>query len=137
MSEVISNDHEQSTEATRRVVAALYAAAKASDRAKIVEILHPDIVLRVTPSLPNAGVYHGPQNVLEGIAFVLKTFDTSQSTFEQVVVDGQTAVALINLVFRTGEGGCSVAEVLRVHDSRIIEIRPYFWDTSAIVGAAG
>ena len=136
MSDLLSEDHGQVTEATRSVITMAYKAAQASDMAAITEILHPDVVLHEAASLGNGGVHRGLQNVLQAMAYVFETFDMSQLALDDIVVDGQLAVGLVNLVFRNREGGCSVAEVWRVHDGRVVEVRPFYWDTAAIIGAA-
>jgi uncharacterized protein len=136
MSDLITKDSKQVTEATRGIISAAYKAAQASDMATIIEILHPDVVLQEAASLPNGGVHRGLQNVLQALAYVFETFDMAQLTLDNIIVDGELAVGLVNLVFRAREGGCAVAEVWRVRDGRIVEIRPFYWDTAAIVGAA-
>jgi uncharacterized protein len=136
MSDLLSEDHTQVTEATRGLITAAYKAAVASDMARIIEILDPDVVLHEAASLGNGGVHRGLQNVLQALAYVFETFDMAQLTVDHIVVDGPLAVGLVNLVYRDREGGSSVAEVWRVHNGRIVEIRPYYWDTAAIIGAA-
>ncbi|WAJ45349.1 nuclear transport factor 2 family protein [Mycobacterium sp. Aquia_216] len=136
MSDLLSEDQRQVTEATRGVITAAYTAAKASDMARITEILDPDVVLHEAASLGNGGVHRGIQNVLQAMAYVFETFDMAKLTVDDIVVDRELAVGLVNLVFRDREGGCSVAEVWRVHDGRIVEVRPFYWDTAAIIGAA-
>ena len=136
MSDLLSEDHRQVTEATRGVITAAYKAAQASDMATITEILHPDVVLHEAASLGNGGVHRGLHNVLQAMAYVFETFDMAQMVVDDIIVDGELAVGLVNLVFRDREGGCSVAEVWRVRNGRIVEVRPYYWDTAAIVGAA-
>jgi uncharacterized protein len=132
----MSDDREQITRRTRDVITAAYKAAHKSDMATIMEILHPDVVLREPASLPNGGIHRGRQNVLDALGYVFETFDMDQLTVADIIVDGELAVGMVNLVFRGREGGCSVAEVWQVRDARIVEIRPYYWDTAALVSAA-
>lgn len=136
MSDLLSEDHSQVTEATRGVITAAYKAAQASDMARITEILHPDVVLHEAASLANGGTHQGLQDALQAMAYIFETFDMAQLTVDNIVVDGELGVGLVNLVFRGREGGCAVAEVWRVRNGQIVEVRPFYWDTAAIIGAA-
>jgi ketosteroid isomerase-like protein len=122
------------TTTTRAVVSAAYAAAGNSDMAAILEILDPDVVLHEPASLPNAGVHRGLQNVLRALAYVFEDFDMSRLTVDELIVDGERAVGLVNLTLRGREIQSSVAEVWRVRGGRVVEIRPYYFDTAAIWG---
>lgn len=129
MSDVLPQD----TTTTRAVVTAAYEAARTADMAAMVSLLHPDVVLREAASLPNGGVHRGLENVLQALSFVFETFEMSQLEVEDLIVDGEKAVALVTLPFRSREGETSpVAEVWHVRDGRVVEVRPYYWDTSAI-----
>jgi uncharacterized protein len=136
MSDLISNDHTTVTEATRSVIAAAYKAAQSSDMAAIMDLLDPEVVLHEPASQPNGGVHRGLQNVLQALVHVFETFDMNQLTLKDIIVDGQRAVGLVNLVFRAREGGHTVAEVWHVRNGRIVEIRPYYWDTVALLRPA-
>jgi len=125
----------QNTTTTRAVVSAGYEAAKAGDMAASTAILHPAVTLHEAASLPNGGVHRGLQNVLQALTFVFETFDMSRLTVDDLIVDGEMAVGLVSLRFRGSEGRATVAEVWRVRDDRVVEIKPFYYDTAAIVSA--
>jgi ketosteroid isomerase-like protein len=58
----------------------------------------------------------------------------SRLTVDELIVDGERAVGLVNLTLRGREIQSSVAEVWRVRGGRVVEIRPYYFDTAAILG---
>ena len=136
MSDLGPSTEHHVTAATRAVVTAAYEAARASDMDAVVALLHPDVVLHEAASLPNGGTHRGLDNVLQALSYVYDTFDMGQLTVDEIIVDGERAIGLVNLVFRGREGGCAVAESWRVHDGRIVEVRPFYWDTAAITGAS-
>jgi uncharacterized protein len=118
---------------TRRVVSACYAAARANDAAAILELMDPDVVLREPASLPNAGVHRGVDQVMQALVPVFALFDLSRLTIEKIVVDGEYGIGLVDLPFRDRAGqSCEVSEVYRVRNGRVVEIRPFYWDTAAI-----
>jgi ketosteroid isomerase-like protein len=118
---------------TRRVVSACYAAASANDAAAIIELMDPDVVLHEAASMPNAGVHRGVDQVMQALGPVFALFDLSRLTIEKIVVDGEYGIGLVDLPFRDRAGeSCPVSEVWRVRNSRVVEIRPFYWDTAAI-----
>lgn len=118
---------------TRRIVSACYAAASANDVASIIELMDPDVVLREAPSMPNGGVHRGVDHVMQALIPVFALFDLARLTIEKIVVDGEYGIGLVDLPFRDRAGeSCQVSEVWRVQNSRVVEIRPFYWDTAAI-----
>jgi uncharacterized protein len=122
------------TAETRRVVSACYAAACTNDAATLIELIDADVVLHEAASLQNGGVHRGVDKMMQALVPVFALFDLSRMTIEQIVVDGEYAIGLIDLPFRDRPGqSCPASEVWRVRDSKVVEIRPYYWDTAAIV----
>ena len=133
MSEVLSQT--TTTNTTRAVVTAAYEAARTMDASAIVGLLHPDVVLHEAASLPNGGTHQGVEDVLQALSFVFETFEMSQLEVEDLIVDGERAVGLVRLPFRSREGESgTVAEVWLVQDGRVKAIRPFYFDTKAIIG---
>lgn len=131
MSEVISPN----TTETRRVVSACYAAASANDAAAIAELMDPDVVLHEAASLPNAGVHRGLDAVMRAMVPVFELFDLSRLRLERIVVDGEWGIGLVDIPLRGRDGeSCAVSEVYRVRNGRVVEIRPFYWDTAAVMG---
>jgi ketosteroid isomerase-like protein len=121
------------TTETRRVVAALYAAAIRNDVRTIIELMDPDIELIEAESLPNAGVHRGIEAVQRALAPVFEMFDLTHLKLERVVVDGEYGIGLLELPFRDRPGQtCPISEVWQVRNGRIIKVRPYYWDTAIV-----
>jgi ketosteroid isomerase-like protein len=121
------------TEETRRVVNAAYAAAMSGDNEAFVGLMDPDIILREADALPNAGVHHGVENVLQAIGAVFATFDVANLTIESIVADGEYGIGLITLPIRERPGQThAVSEVWQVRNGKVVEVRPFYWDTAAL-----
>jgi|SRR5271163_1819640 len=126
MSDVIA----QATEETRRIVSSCYDAARAGDTATIMDLLDPEVVLHEAASLPIGGDHNGPEAMLRALAAVYELLDIPNMTIERLVVDADYAVGLLDIPFRERHGeSLQVAEVWRVREGRIIDIRPFYWDT--------
>lgn len=76
-------------------------------------------------------MHRGVDGLLTAIAPAFELFDLSALEIETIIVDSSRAVGLLRVPLRAG-AVMQVAEVFRVDDGRIVEVRPYYWDTAAL-----
>jgi ketosteroid isomerase-like protein len=119
-------------QSTRSVVEAAYAAAIAGDAGAITALLHPDVVLHEAASLSNGGVHRGLAAVMQALGAVFATFDLSRLQIERIVTEGEFGIGLVRIPLRGCVEAMPVAEVYRVQAGRIMEIRPFYWDTAML-----
>jgi len=110
---------------------------------QILELLDPDIVFHVTPSLPHGGDHVGHDGFFElGEAFT-RTWNLIEGGNHEYVDAGDNRVIVLTnpSVFQSKETGRVVSfrmvELVTVRNGKITEFIPFYWDTVAMVEAAG
>ncbi|MGD2008983.1 MAG: nuclear transport factor 2 family protein [Cellvibrionales bacterium] len=124
------------TLAPQALVEAFYAAALPGDWDAVVPLLHPDFAVTESAALPFAGTYHG----LDGLRQLGGAIYAHCSRFEvtpmayttgpdrvvvQLHVAGETRVSQRPF---TSE----ILELFLLESGQIREIRPFYWDPSAL-----
>jgi len=96
-------------------------------------LLHPQIRVIEAESLPYGGTFEGADGLLQILNSLFAAWKDCAVELKQLVVDGDTVVALLEMRGTGATSGVpfemSVAEVLRIREGRIIEIKPFYFDT--------
>ncbi|MEM7738067.1 MAG: nuclear transport factor 2 family protein [Deinococcota bacterium] len=120
-------------------VAAFYTALRSSNYAAVSALLDDDFTLQQASSLPYGGEYKG----IEGIkTFFQLFFDVWENFSSQHVryvdLDDHSVLALSQISATTKTGvdlDMPMTQIFRVNDGKLLEARPFYWDTAAIVQA--
>ncbi len=118
-----------------------YLAPGGGDFSVIAETLHPDCVLYQPASLPYGGEWRGPA----GFEAWMRAFGEQWSSLEvhdpQFYPAGDVVLSRsqIHAVARpTGQSiDWPLLQFFRVRNARILELRPFHWDTAAMLPALG
>ncbi len=119
-----------------------YLSPGGGDFSVIAETLHPKCVLFQPHSLPYGGEWHGP----EGFHSWMKAFGEEWSSLEvrdpHFFPSGDDVVFSRSHVFavarRTGQDiDWPLLQFFRVKDDRILELRPFHWDTATMLSGMG
>ncbi len=118
-----------------------YLAPGGGDFAVIAETLDPDCVLYQPASLPYGGEWRGPA----GFEAWMKAFGTQWSSLEvrdpQFYPCGDVVISRshVHAVARATDRRIDwpLLQFFRVRDARILELRPFHWDTAAMLPAFG
>ena len=98
-----------------------------------------DVELHQADALPYGGVWYGHDGMERFFVAMSKTWEAFDIRDQQFLATGETAVVLTHVHARaraTGrELGFPILQTIRVHDGRIAEIHPFYWDTAAIAAA--
>ncbi|MGW3332027.1 nuclear transport factor 2 family protein [Streptomyces rubiginosohelvolus] len=97
----------------------------------------PDVVLHQAAALPHGGVWRGHQ----GMERFFRAMSDSWAEFKLVAQDflaaGETSVVRTIVRARSRATGREltfpILQTLTVRDGRITEVRPFSWDTDAVV----
>ena len=118
-----------------------YLAPGGGDFAVIAQTLDPDCVLHQPASLPYGGEWRGPA----GFEAWMKAFGAQWSSLEvrdprfypsgDLVVSHSHVHAVARASGRTIDW--PLLQLFRVRDGRILELRPFHWDTAAMLPALG
>lgn len=105
-----------------------------------LEYLHPDVEVIEAPSMPYPGVFRGRDGFRELAARFGEIWEFPPGKTFDYMDDGAGRVMVLTLgraiAKQTGrEVEWRLAELFTVRDGLIVEIRPYYWDTAAIVAA--
>ena len=120
----------------QEIIQAIFEASAEEDWDTVKSLVHNDIQVFEADSLPYAGVFKGPENFVGLIQQVFGTWEDVVHTINHVVADGEFVVILANMAGRAKTTGrtfsVSMAEVWRLRDGKVIEIRPHYFDTKAL-----
>jgi ketosteroid isomerase-like protein len=120
----------------------VYLAPGGGDFAVVASTLHPDCVLHQPASLPYGGEWRGPEGFrawLEAFGRVWSSIQVRDPTFypsgEDVILSRSHVYATVRA---TGTAiDWPLLQFFRVRDDRIAELRPFHWDTAAMLPAIG
>ncbi len=118
------------------IVLAFLDASVRGDEEAMKELLHPEVQVIEADSLPYGGVSRGPDEFLELIRRVFKTWENTEVSVKQVFADGDHVVLLAEMTGRgrgTGKAfSMPIAEVWRLEGGKIREVRPFYFDTKLL-----
>ena len=126
------NDHAEVTEASRKVVQSLYAAAISGEIAKVLSLLDEDIVCHESPSLPYGKDYCGHAGLRELFGPLPKYLAMEKIRIDHMVADGENVVVVISLPVRSTGVETMVSEHHRVRNGKVVEQRIFFFEPTAV-----
>jgi ketosteroid isomerase-like protein len=127
---------EQSNLAAMR---ALYAEAAAGNRAAVDAMLSDDLVITEADTLPYAGIYRGRGALGALSAIVHDYYGGMTLDIHAMTTGGDWVVTLLDILPANRPDRISLAEATRFRDGKIVEIKPYYFDTDQVrrLGVAG
>ena len=100
----------------------------------MLSYIDPQFTCYEAASLPYGGEYHGPEGLLRLYKAVFSIWETFEVEVKELLDAGQTVVALIHLRVKLKGSGRTVempvAEFWRLRDGKVVELRPFYWDTA-------
>lgn len=125
---------------TRDIVQGAYDALGAGDVEAFLSALSEDVVLHEAEGAPVSGVFRGKSAVQEAFPALATGYGLRGVVLNHLVVDGDRAVGLIDILCTSGSGTEFVmpaAESWVVREGKAVEIRPYLWDTAVFTQGRG
>jgi uncharacterized protein len=127
----------------RATVQTIYDAADIGDLGAIERVLADDVVLYepahhpavLADNRPTPGVWRGRDEVLRGVGGVFAALRLIGVELETLVVDGDRVVGLLDVKGTDVDGkpySMPLAEVFRVSDGKVTEIRAFYFDISQL-----
>ena len=109
------------------------------DEAALLATVATDAVIDVPPSLPYGGLHRGHDGFRRALAGFGRTWADVQTHDLSFAIAGETVVALSRMTARAAATGRTfetrVAETFRVSSGRLVEVRPYYFDTASMLAA--
>jgi ketosteroid isomerase-like protein len=125
----------------KAVVQRFYDAALSGDIPAMLAIIDPTVRLIEADSLPYGGTAVGHEGVLRVFNSVFSTWKDCRIEVGTLLADGDRVVALAQI---SGAGTVtgtpftmSLAEVFRVAGGKIVEIKPFYFDTDRLCEVHG
>lgn len=111
----------------------------AASFAVLAPFFSPDVVLHQADALPYGGVWRGHEGMerfFVAMSGVWESFDMVEQEFLATGETGGPAVVLTQVRARARATGRELAfpilQTITVTDGRIAEVRPFYWDTTAV-----
>ena len=99
----------------------------------------PDVVMRQAENLPYGGVWRGHDGMARFLVAMSEAWESFEIGEQEFLAMGETAVVHSQVRARARATGRELAfpvlQTIAVRDGRIAEVRPFYWDTAAIVAA--
>jgi len=98
--------------------------------------LDPDVVMHQAEGLPYSGDWRGHKGIEQFFGAMAEAYDRFDVRDPRFFPEGDTVVVLCRLIVRARATGTELdapmAQVIRVRDGRIVDFRPFYWDTAAV-----
>jgi len=118
------------------VVRAIYEAGKVGDLNAMLQHLDPQVKCHEASSLPYGGEYEGHEGFSRLMSAVFSVFEAFAVEVKELIDGGETVVAILEFrVTHKGSGRVvemPIAEVWRLRDGKVVDLRPFYWDTAQL-----
>ncbi|MGV9877910.1 nuclear transport factor 2 family protein [Streptomyces sp. NPDC003006] len=98
-----------------------------------------DVELRQADALPYGGTWRGHEGMTRFFLAMGEAWETFDMVEQEFLATGETAVVLTQVRARARATGRELSfpilQTITVRDGQITEVRPFYWDTQAIVDA--
>ena len=124
----------------QQIIQSIYDAAKCGDLATILSFIDPEIEAFEADSLPYGGTYHGHEGFRRLFSLVFQSWRSFEFEVDDILDAGEHVVGLLRV--KVGLRGSDsdvttkVAEFWKLRGGKVIELRPFYWDTAALLGNA-
>ena len=116
------------------IVKAAYAASAKGDWDKFFAGVTDETEFHEAPSLPYAGTYRGKADIMRGTKQVFGAWEDFSYQIMQYTAGGDLVVAHImisGIGRKTGKSfSMPIMEMWRLRDGKVVELRPFYWDTA-------
>lgn len=134
----------EATEILHRFYAAetAYLQSEPKDFSAMAAVLHPDCVMHQPSSLPYGGSWQGHDGFRRWMAAFGAVWSTLVVADPTLLVSGADVIFVRSTVRATARASGAelswpLLQMVMVRDGLIREMRPFYWDTAAIVEALG
>lgn len=114
---------------------------KAGDFTSFSDVLHDKITMEQPKSLPFGGLFHGKDAVLKGLDLVQSIWSKSSFKLERLTFGENLLMAYCHMVIASDRTGISYGgpfvELLRLEEGKVVELRPFYFDTGRIADVIG
>jgi hypothetical protein len=124
-----------STEAENlALVKSAYTSYFSGDIDGFFSVFDEHVELHEADSLPYGGTYKGIEHVKKGISKMFNAWDGLEFKIEEFTAGGELVIVYMQLLASGKTTGKTfsfpVAEIWRIRNSKVVEIRPIYWDTA-------
>ena len=129
------NDKPHSTE---QIIDQLFTAGEQGDMDRMIELTHPECVIREPETLPYGGTYTGKEAFPKLFGDVLDTWDVFEFDRKRVITEDNTAMVLIDLHAGVDSGDSvrsQIIELYHLEDGLVKEVEIFYQDTALLLDA--
>lgn len=124
------------TDSNKDIVRSFLDAAREGEMTTVARLLHPQARIIEADSLPFGGIAAGLEGFTSLVRRVFTTFANTTVTVEEYIADGDTVVVLATMTGQSKASGeafsMPIAEIWRLRDGLITEIKPFYHDTQRV-----
>ncbi len=129
------------SEANRKIVESAYEMLARGDWDSFYALFADDVVMHEAESLPYGGTYVGKDGLKRGIGKMFAAWEDMTYSVEQITAGGDLCFVYLHTSAtspRTGKTyAFPVAELWRFRDGKVVEFRPFYWDTHRAINVFG
>lgn len=117
----------------------LYTAGAQGDFATVIGLLDPEVEIIEPEGLPFGGTYRGVSGFQQALAAIAGTFADFQAIPEHYLAGEDHVAVLTRVSARLVATGAPitmpVVDFWRVRAGKIVQLRPFYWDTAEVLRA--
>jgi len=121
-----------------KTVQALFAATGSGDWPKAETMLTEDFFVTEADTNPFAGVYRGRHALKDLFTEVVTSAGVTKMDVVQLASGGDLVIAMVQMTLGgPPQRSVSLAEVFRLRDGKVCEIKPHYFDSAPLAAAVG
>jgi ketosteroid isomerase-like protein len=116
----------------KELIIKLYDAISRADVEDFFGGCSPDMVIHEASSMAVGGIYRGMDELGGLLGQLAGMYDMTTIQMERIVADDDFVVAMGS--FQTADHSylVKITEWWRIEDGKVVEVRPYYWDTQEL-----
>lgn len=130
-----TTEAQTTAERNKALVLRLYDAISRADVEDFFSGCSPDMVIHEASSMAVGGIYRGMEELGGLLGQLAAAYDMTTIQMERIVADGDYVVAMGS--FKTADHSylVKITEWWQIADGKVVEVRPYYWDTQELNAA--
>ena len=125
------------TEQNRELVLKQYEAVQNADVEAFFSRCDPNMVIHEASSMKVGGVYRGMEELGGLLGQLASLYDMTTIEMERIVANDEYVVAMGSFLTADHSYRVQITEWWQIKDGKVVEVRPFYWDTQELNTALG
>ncbi len=124
-------------ERNKELVLKQYEAVQNADVESFFSRCDPDMVIHEASSMKVGGIYRGMEELGGLLGQLAGLYDMTTINMERIVAGDEYVVAMGSFMTADHSYQVKITEWWQIKDGKVVEVRPFYWDTQELNAALG